>query len=145
MSYTSGPPQNFHPGARVLPSFNVQNNFPRFRPNSKQGFRHFIPEHLRGKHLGGDSQRKSPELSQTQGEQPEAQPEQSLGKTTIPLQNFRRNTFLRKTSRMIKISGVKPDMTADLCNLLTQFGDVVSIKMKWLHQGDIQVKFKDEK
>lgn len=72
-------------------------------------------------------------------------PNISFKKGDSSVQKFRRKNLLRTKSRVIKISGVNKGMTGDLHSQLQKIGDVVELQMKWLSQGDMQVKFKDEK
>lgn len=52
---------------------------------------------------------------------------------------------MRRKSKVIKISGVKPEMAPDLHHQLQKIGDVIELQMKWLNRGEMQVKFRDEK
>lgn len=59
--------------------------------------------------------------------------------------SFRRKNFIRNKSKVIKISGVTQDMTPIIHKELNNIGEVVELQMKWLNQGDMQVKFRDAK
>lgn len=69
----------------------------------------------------------------------------SLSKINTSVLNFRRLSNLRSKSRVIKISGVRLDMTPNLHHHLQKIGDVIELQMKWIEKGDMQVKFKSEK
>lgn len=127
------------------PDMRASTGYSAMQQSYRQGTRQFFPSNSQNRVNMSFGNTQSPDNLCIKGQNIPLSRAPINSKLKTGAQNFRSNNILRKKSKVIKISGVKPEMTPDLHHQLQKIGDIVELQMKWLARGDMQVKFKDEK
>lgn len=140
------PPQNQHPQTAnsFYPEMKQKSLISSLRHSYNRGTRHFVPSNRNPAPNISLESSKSPDTLKLpdQGQYPQWNVKPRV---TTPVMSFRRKNFLRNKSKVIKISGVTHSMTPAIHTELNKVGEIIELQMKWLNQGDMQVKFRNEK
>lgn len=120
------------PSSNFYPNFKYPPSYPVGYPNQRQSFMQFLPENTSLKQ-NERTNPMAPQESNYTGNMPsERQWTQNFNRIHIPAHKLKNNN-LRTKSKVIKISGVKSDITPDLYRQLQNFGEIDSLQMKWLN------------